>query len=251
MSVRLCVCSHVRVCVCLSVCLCVCVCTWCVCIGVYVYSRVYVCIHSMCVCVCAAMSVLHGIRREAKQHFVSSVPPAHMFSYFHALSRDQILKLIHASKPTTAAVDPVSTKFVLEFTNVLLPVFQKIVNLSLESSTVTKAFKKVVVKPLIKKSNLDPEVLSNYRPVSKLPYLSMILERAVADQLQTHLDANNLHVKFQSAYRRGHSTETALLRILNDLLAMIDGEHNALNTVLFLFCLILMSRSTLSIIPCS
>ena len=33
-------------------------------------------------------------------------------------------------------------------------------------------------------------------------------------QLQTHLDENNFHVKFQSAYRRGHSTETALLRIL-------------------------------------
>ena len=144
-----------------------------------------------------------------------------------------------------------TTKFLIEFTTVLLPVFQKIVNLSLESGTVPKAFKKAVLKPLIKKSNLDPEVLSNYRPVSKLPYLSKILERAVADQLQTHLDANHLHVKFQSAYRRGHSTETALLRILNDLLAMIDGEHNALNTVLFLFCLILMSRSTLSIIPCS
>ena len=72
------------------------------------------------------------------------------------------------------------------------------------------------------------------------------LERAVADQLQTHLDANNLHVKFQSAYRRGHGTATALRRILNDLLAMIDGD-----TMLFLFCWILVPRSTLSIIPCS
>ena len=162
--------------------------------------------YSQHVCVCAAMSVLHGIRHEAKQHFVSSVPPAHMFSYFHALSRDQILKLIHASKPTTAAVDPVSTKFVLEFTNVLLPVFQKIVNLCLESGTVPRAFKKAVVKRLIRKSNLDPEILSNYRPVSNLPYLSKTLERAVANQLQTHLEANNLHVKFQSAYRSGHST---------------------------------------------
>ena len=79
-----------------------------------------------------------------------------------------------------------------------------------------RSFKKAVVKPLIKKSNLDPEVL--YRPVSNLPYLSKILERAVADQLQTHLDVNNLHAKFQSSYRRGHSTQTALLRILNDLL---------------------------------
>ena len=67
---------------------------------------------------------------DAKEYFVSTVPPTHMWSCFHALSGDQILKLIHASKPTTAAVDPVSTNFVLEITNVLLPVFQKIVNLS-------------------------------------------------------------------------------------------------------------------------
>ena len=73
----------------------------------------------------------------------------------------------------------------------------KTLNLSLESGIVPKAFKKAVVKPLIKKSNLDPEVL--YRPVSNLPYLSKILERAVADQLQTRLDANSFHVKFQSA----------------------------------------------------
>ena len=92
--------------------------------------------------------------------------------------------------------------------------------------------KKAVVKPLIKRSNLDPEVLSNYRPVSNLPYLSKILERAVADQLQTHLDVNNLHVKFQLAYRRVHSTETALLRILNDLLAVIDEGHTALLVLL-------------------
>ena len=62
--------------------------------------------------------------------------------------------------------------------------------------------------------------------MSNQPYLSKILERTVADQLQTHLDANNLHVKFGSAYRRGHSAETAL-RMLNDLLAMIDGGNNA------------------------
>ena len=105
-------------------------------------------------------------------------------------------------------------------------------HLSFESDTVQKAFKKAVVKPLIKKSNLDPEVLSNYRPVSNLPYLSKIQEKEVADQLQTHIDANNLHAKFQSAYRRGHSTDTAFLRILNDLLAMIDRGYNALLVLL-------------------
>ena len=82
----------------------------------------------------------------------------------------------------------------------------------------------------MKKPNLDPEVLGNYRPVSNLPYLSKILERAVADQV--HLDTNGLYVKFQSAYRRGHSTETALLRILDDLLVMTDGGNNAVLVLL-------------------
>ena len=40
------------------------------------------------------------------------------------------------------------------------------------------------------------------------------------------------YVKFQSAYRRGHSTETALLRILNDLVVMSDGGNNALLVLL-------------------
>ena len=110
--------------------------------------------------------------------------------------------------------------------------FQKVINLSLGSGTVPRVLKKTAVRPLIKKANLDLEDLSNYRPVSNLPYLSKILERAVADQLQVHLDANNLHVKFQSAYRRGHSRETALLRILNDLLAMIHGGNHVLLVLL-------------------
>ena len=169
---------------------------------------------------------------DTTENFASSVHSSDLLSSFYALSEDQILKLIRESKSTTATVDPAPTKLVLEFTDILLPVFQKIVNVSLTSGTVPTAFKKAVFKLLIKKPNLDPEVLSNYRLVSNLPYLSKILERVVADQLQAHLDTNGLHVKIQSAYRRGHSTETALLRILNDLLVMIDGGNNAVLVLL-------------------
>ena len=104
--------------------------------------------------------------------------------------------------------------------------FIKKKSISLESGTVPRAFKKAVVNPLNKKPNVNPEVLSNYRPVSNRPYMSKILERAVADQLQTHLDSSNFHVKFQFANRRDHSTETPLLPILNDgndaLLILLD-----------------------------
>ena len=49
----------------------------------------------------------------------------------------------------------------------------------------------------MKNVNLDPEVFGNHGLVSNL--LSEILERVAADQLQTPLDTNSLHVNFKSA----------------------------------------------------
>jgi hypothetical protein len=169
-----------------------------------------------------------GTQDQEADSAVIDVP----FEEFEPLTADQIRKLIARSKPTTAATDPVPTRLLLEFIDTLLPVILRIVNLSLRSGTVPEQFKKAILKPLIKKQTLDPEVLGNYRPVSNLPFLSKVLERAVADQLLSHLKENALHAKFQSAYRSGHSTESALLRVVNDLLTMVDGGNSALLVLL-------------------
>lgn len=52
-----------------------------------------------------------------------------------------------------------------------------LINSSLSSGCIPAAFKHAVVQPLIKKKNLDPAVFSNYRPISKLPFLSKVLEK--------------------------------------------------------------------------
>lgn len=52
--------------------------------------------------------------------------------------------------------------------------------------------------------------------------ISKLIEKVVAKRLLTHLTTNNLLDKFQSAYRAFHSTETALLRVHNDITMAID-----------------------------
>ena len=90
-------------------------------------------------------------------------------------------------------------------------------------------FKQAHVTPILKKTYLDKEIFKNYRPVSNLNFISKILERVVAVQLQTHLDEAGLITAFQLAYRQHHSTESALLNIQNDiLLNMAKGSVTAL-----------------------
>ena len=90
-------------------------------------------------------------------------------------------------------------------------------------SIVPDSFKSAIARPLLKKHNLDANILKNYRPVSNLPFLSKPLEKVVLNQLNCHLSSNNLFNPFQSAYRQFHSTETALLHIFNDLLLATDS----------------------------
>ena len=89
-------------------------------------------------------------------------------------------------------------------------------------------FKQAHVTPILKKSSLDKEVFKNYRPVSNLSFISKILERVVAVQLQTHLDKAGLMTSFQSACRKHQSTASALLNVQNDLLNMAKGSVTAL-----------------------
>ena len=79
--------------------------------------------------------------------------------------------------------------------------------------------------PLIKKPGLDSEVLKNYRPVSNLSFLSKIIEKVISTQLVTYIVDNGLTDDFRSAYKCGHSTETALLRVYNDIVVTI-GKGN-------------------------
>ena len=79
--------------------------------------------------------------------------------------------------------------------------------------------KRGLIRPYLKKSGLDLNDLSNYHPVMNLTHLSTIIERAMLDQLIPFLEEVGVMPRYQSAYRKLHSTETALCKIHDDLVS--------------------------------
>ena len=99
-------------------------------------------------------------------------------------------------------------------------------------------------KPLLKKSGADHENFSNFRPVSSLYCLSKVTEKAVAAQLSDHLNGKEgLLEDFQSAYKCYQSTETALVRVHNDILKAVDDNTSVILLLLDLSAAFVYCRS--------
>ena len=143
-----------------------------------------------------------------------------------------MLKLIAKSSSAFCDTDPAPTWLIKKCLDILITPITKIVNLSLSTGVFPRSMKQARVKPLIKNHNLDCDTLENYRPVSNLSFLSKIVERAVTTRLNKYLFDNNLDEPLQSAYKSGHSTETALLRVKNDIMLAVDGRQAAVVVLL-------------------
>ena len=108
--------------------------------------------------------------------------------------------------------------------------FTDILNKSLASGAVPSEFKIATLTPILKSSSLDTNSLSSYRPVSNLPFLAKVLESAVAVQLSEHLSSYlNSH---QSAFRTGHSVESALTHVSSSIYQLLDRGHDVFMVLL-------------------
>jgi len=134
----------------------------------------------------------------------------------------EIQKLISSAPNKTCELDPAPTCLVKDMQGLLSPFISLLINKSLTAGCFPAAFREALVRPLLKKVGLDAGDQKSFRPVSNLPFLSKILERVVQARLQAFLESNWLMPKTQSAYRKYHSTETAVTRVYNDLLLAAD-----------------------------
>ena len=153
---------------------------------------------------------------------------------FRVLSEDEVSVIVRKSPTKSCKADPIPTALLKEILPGIKPLLIAVVNKSLQTGIFPDDLKEALVKPQLKKINLDL-IEKNYSSVSNLQFVGKLIERAVTDQLNAHIINNKLMESMQLAYRVGHSTETTLVKVKADLIHAIDNKE--------VVCLVLLDLS--------
>ena len=155
---------------------------------------------------------------------IMSMCPTGLY-HFDPVTDTELLKIISCMNKTTCSSDPFPTRLLMSHIHAIVPILQHIGNLCLTTGDFPISCESSIVIPLIKKPGFDREMLKNYRPVSNLSFLSKVIEKVISIRILGHILDNNIVDSFQSAYRAGHSCETALVCVYNDIVTTV-GKGN-------------------------
>lgn len=148
-------------------------------------------------------------------------PSQHSLS-FKSMTRDDIIKVIDNLKPkTSAGEDKISNKLIKVIKNYIAEPITQIINQILTTGTFPDKLKIAKVIPIHKKD--DKTVFNNYRPISILPCLSKIIEKVIHQQVHSYFTEFNLYYPAQYGFRKEHSTEYALLELIDKLTNSMDN----------------------------
>ena len=152
-------------------------------------------------------------------------------STFDPTTIDEISEILKDTGFKSSSIDPLPSSLLKENADLFLPILCDIVNASLASGSIDGA-KLANITPLIKGQGLDNSQFKNYRPISNLSFVGKLIERVVHRRLNDHLSSHNLNMPYQSGYKKNFSTETLLVRIVNDLL--VASDQNTATIVMML-----------------
>ena len=146
-----------------------------------------------------------------------------LLSDFMPVTLAEVSKLLQSMSNKSSQLDYIPTSLLKSCADIFSILISHLTNLSFTQATFPLKFKLALISPLLKKPGLPKSELSNFRPISNLNTIGKILERLALAHLFPHISISPSFCPLQSAYRKFHSTETALLKLTIDIMETIDS----------------------------
>ena len=140
---------------------------------------------------------------------------------FSEVSYETVESLLMGIEPSKAAgIDNINGRFINDGANILAFPITQICNLSIKFSSFPSDCKLAKLKPIFKKgSKTEPK---NFRPIFLLPLISKIIEKVIHNQTDQYLSSNKILFKYQSGFRKNHSTNSTLSYLTDSILKGFD-----------------------------
>ena len=155
-----------------------------------------------------------------------------LLSDFTPVTPAEVSKLLQSMSNKSSQLDYIPTSLVKSCADTFSIIISHLANLSFTQATFPSKFKLALISPLLKKPGLPKSELSNFRPISNLNTIGKMLERLALARLFPNISISPSFCPLQSAYRKFHSTETALLKLTNDIMETIDSGKITILTAL-------------------
>ena len=139
----------------------------------------------------------------------------------YKISHNEIKNAIKNLKNSNSSgADEITATFVKLSAPILIPALHGIFNLSLTTGVYPQKLKIAKVVPVHKKG--DSTSMNNYRPISILSTINKIFEKILHARLTKYIEDFNILYKYQFGFRKNHSTELALIEIVDQIRMSLD-----------------------------
>ena len=164
------------------------------------------------------------IKTDGKQYYDYLKTPMTSCMFLKPIVEEEIIKNISKfNQNKSAGHDDIGNFIVKRIAKEISVPLTLIFNTSISTGIAPVELKIAKVVPIYKKDN--PEVFSNYRPVSVLPSFSKILERLVLNRCMNYLDTHDILNKKQFGLRCNHSTYMAILELVDKISMAVETNE--------------------------
>ena len=167
-----------------------------------------------------------NVGRTLANKIVSTVNPmsyisSNMHSIFiPSISEDEVLHAISLLNNAAPGYDGLQARIMKQIVHVYVRPLTYLINMSLTQGIFPEELKLAKVIPIYKSE--DEQLLQNYRPISVLPFFSKIYEKIMYKYVVNFLDINNILYHNQFGFRSSHSTNHAIITLVDKVAKALD-----------------------------